>query len=139
VNEKVKIFGLALIAGIVIGVVAAGFFRVVLRPGRTGPAAELAAANARATEEIVAGLTGTIEQQRKIIGDIESENQRLMEYLGDASRISQSLAGTVETSGAYTASAIEVSKRLRSGIEALESWHNSLRSEFPGIVGLGDP
>ena len=77
-NEKVKIFGIALIAGIVIGIVGTGLFFTVLRPGRTGSATELAAANARATEEIVAGLTGTVAEQRKIIGDIESENQRLM-------------------------------------------------------------
>jgi hypothetical protein len=137
-NEKIKFIGLALIAGIVIGVVAAWLFFSVLRPGRTGPSAELAEANARATGDTVAGLTGTVDEQRTIIGDLQSENQRLKEYLTDASRISQSLAGTVETSGTYTASAIEVSKRLRAGIEALESWYNRLRSEFPGIVGLGD-
>ena len=137
-NEKVKIFSIALVTGIFIGIMAAGLFFTVSGSGRTGQVDELAAANARATDELVTGLTGTIEEQRTIIGDLESENQRLMEYLTDASRISQSPAGTVETSGAYTASAIEVSKRIRAGIEALENWYNRLRSEYPGIVGLGD-
>ena len=137
-NEKIKFIGLTLIIGIVIGVVAAGLFFIIRGSGRTGPVDELAEAHARATGDTVAGLTGTVEQQRTIIGDLESENKRLMEYLTDAGRISQSLAGTVETSGAYTARAIEVSKRLRAGIEALEDWYNRLRSEFPGIVGLGN-
>jgi hypothetical protein len=124
------------IAGIVIGTIGSGLFFFVLGPGRTGPLDGLAAANAGRTDELVAGLRGTIEEQRTVIGVLESENNRLKEYIRDAGGISHTLTGTVTTSGTYTASAIEVSKKLRAGIEALEDWYYRLRSEYPGLVDL---
>jgi hypothetical protein len=131
-----KVLVVGLIIGLAIGIASTRIFIAVWGFGRTGSVDELAAANARATAEIVERFRDTNTEQRTIIGDLESENQRLEEHLRDAGRISESLTGTVEASGAYTASAVEISKRLRKGISNLENWYNDIRREYPGIVGL---
>jgi hypothetical protein len=121
----------------VLGAACAGLFVFIFGPGRTGPVDELAAANARAAEGTVTELGRTVEQQREIIGNLESENNRLKEHIRDAIGISATLAGTVEASGTNTASAIEVSKRLRVGINALENWHNNLLRGEPWVADMG--
>jgi hypothetical protein len=136
VNEKIKTIGIAFIVGLVVGVTSTGIYVFVRGSGRTGSVDGIATANARATAESVERLRDTNTEQRTIIGDLKSENQRLKEHLRSAGGICQSLVGTVETSGAYTASAIEVSKRLRAGVVSLENWYNNVLREYPGIAGL---
>jgi len=132
VNEKVPGIICMLIC-FAIGCIGTGVYHNLYGAGRTGSLDGIAEANAAAAERIVAGLNDTVTEQRTVIGDLTAENQRLTEYLRDASRISESLAGTVETSGTYTAGTVEVSKRLRKAIMDLENWYNNLRREYPWI------
>jgi len=136
VNEKIKNFGIAFIIGILIGTVGAGICLYISGSGRTGLLSWLATANARRAEDTVAELRGTINRQQERINELESDNQRLEEYLSGAGRICESLTGTVEASGTYTTSAVAVSKKIRLGIEALESWYNNFRCEYPWITNM---
>jgi len=137
VNEKkTGLDGDIVFACILLAIVLAGILCFIFQPGRSRPVDDLAAANARRTEETIGELRRTVSEQQSRIDDLESSNQRLEEYLIDAGRICESLTGTVETSGTYTASAIEVSKRLRTVIKALESWYDNLLREYPGIADV---
>jgi hypothetical protein len=117
--------------------VLTGILVSVLGSGRAGLDTGAADGNAGATADTVGRLEGTVEEQRGVIGDLRSENQRLREHLMGAIAISESLTGTVEASGTYTSSATEVSKRIRAGIENLEDWYNNVRRDLPGIADMG--
>jgi len=132
-----KTFIISFITNILLGAVLTGILFLVLRPGRAGLDTGAAEDNARATEDTVSRLEGTVGDQRRVIGDLRAENQRLREHIMGAIAISESLAGTVETSGAYTSSATELSKRIRAGIKNMEDWYNNVRRDFPGIADMG--
>ena len=141
-NAKIIIGIILIVIGLL--VTGAGLCLFIFGSGGAGSVDDLAAANARATEELVDGLRDTIDELTSNIGqleqnnsDLRADNQRLTEHIRDAIRVHDTLAGTVETSGAYTASAVEVSARLRTGIEALETWYNNVRSDQRWLTDMG--
>jgi len=136
-DENFKHYAIAFIIGLVLGAAVTGVWGVVSGFGRAGSIDTIAEDNRRSTNATVTELRGTVEQQRARIDDLETSNRRLEEYLMGAGRICKSLAGTVAAGGANTASAAQVSARLRAGIEALENWYNSIGIEYGWSVGLG--
>jgi hypothetical protein len=135
VQNNIRNFIFVFSIGLVLG---AGFVFIVFGPGRTGPLDRDAAANARAAEELVEQLGRTVTEQQSRITDLESSNSRLAEHIMGTGRISESLAGTVAASGANTASAAQVSARLRAGIEELEAWYNNILRSEPWLSYLDD-
>jgi len=113
-NEKVKIFGIAFIAGLIIGAAGAGLFSYWQRSRSIGELDSRYDLERRRAAETISGLTADLEREREL-------NRQLREHNNRAREITEGLAGSAERNVRNLQDAISIIGEIRKKLQVLEN------------------